>query len=168
MITVCNVEVEYKIVNEVYLFDVRALIKLNWKGDLYFYKKWLKTNPPKEWNIDGVWYCEYERFCEFFDDNQPSKKGQADTIDAFVLESYKIRDLINPPKPPPEMIEKSEYDKMVDKLYKTIDEYEERLKNKDESYGKLKDRYDKLFEKSKRVQQSRTSFHILNCHYMLN
>lgn len=151
-ITICDREIDYQIVDDVYLFDVRELIKLNWKSDLYYYKKWLKTNPPASWQINDVWYCEYNQFIDFFHDNPPTEKGKADTIIEFVLEENAITDLINThePEPEPELIEKSQYDQMISAFTQNLQVIESTLKDKEESYEKLKNKYDKLLEKSKK------------------
>ena len=145
-IVICNQEIEYQIVSEVHLFDARALIKLIWKNHSYYLKKWLKINPTALQDIDEVLYCNLTELDHFWRDNIMDSKGLAPTYDEFYKYGWERLYQLANPAPVIATVPKEEYDT----LRIVCDELVITYNQQTDSLDKLKVKYDKLVESSKK------------------
>lgn len=145
-IIICNEEIEYQIVNETHLFDARALIKLIWKNHSYYLKKWLKSNPTALQDIDGKLYCQLNDLYLFWQNNIVADDRWAPTYNEFYKYGWdKLNELANPAPVIP-TVSKQDYDDLEITWKELNEDYCETVTN----YDKLKAKYDKLVESTKK------------------
>jgi hypothetical protein len=139
-ITICNNEIEYIEQSDTLLFDLRALIKLIWKNQSYYYNKLLKKNPQGLHEVSGTFYVELETLKMFWEDNSPTKElSKAETYDDFCKYGWdKLDELVNPVELIP-MVKQDDFDTLTLEFQKVESNLE-----------KLKIKYDKLLEQSKK------------------
>jgi len=145
-IVICNQEIEYQIVDEVHLFDAKALIKLIWKNHSYYLKKCLKSNPTALQDIDGKLYCRLNDLWSFWQDNTVKDDRWAATYDEFYKYGWDKLDELANPKPVVPTVSKEDYDDLEITWKELNEDYCETV----EKYDKLKVKYDKLVELSKK------------------
>jgi len=150
-IIICNEEIEYQIVDEVHLFDARALVKLIWKNHSYYLKKWLKSNPTALQDIDGVLYCRLNDLWSFWQDNTVKDDRWAATYDEFYKYGWDKLDELANPKPVIPTVSKEDFDDLEITWKELNEDYIQTTKELD----KLKVKYDKLVESSKKKQTVR-------------
>lgn len=145
-IVICNQEIEYQIVNEIHLFDARALIKLIWRNESYYLKKWLKSNPTALQDIDGVLHCTLDSLWTFWQDNVPATKSESKYYDEFSRYGWDKLDKLANPAPVIATVPKEDFDDMETMWKELNEDYCETVT----AFDKLKVKYDKLVESSKK------------------
>ena len=113
-------------------------------------KKWLKINPTTLQDIDGILYCTLDSLWTFWQDNVPNK-NEASTYNEFYQYGWDKLDKLANPAPVIATVPKEDFDDLEITWKELNEDYCETVT----AFDKLKVKYDKLVESSKKKQTIR-------------